>query len=437
MRTTLAIIIATLLAILGAEAKKAPAADTKAGVKREQTATTKAIKQTRREIDANARATTQQLNHLNSIRADITRRNDEIAQMAITVDSLDNRIATVADSITILEQEIMEMRAVYVKHMRRLQATMQSMSPLTFILSGRSFKEVWQRVRYIRRYDAWRRERSQRIVDASRLLDSRRSQLDADRARRARSINDLNLAAAKVRQDEATTATLVSQLQSRGKDLRATLAEQETRARQLDDRLGRLIEAERRAKPKPAPKPKEKPAAKPATKPTTKPAPKAAAPDRTPPPPPPVAKAPDTAPVQASTFAASKGRLLFPVSGSYRIVKGFGRQQHPDLRNVVTDNPGIDIETGKGARARAVYAGTVSGVFSQPGYNTIVMVRHGDYLTIYANLAGVSVKTGDSVSAGQAIGTVWADPADGGRSVLHFEVRREREKLNPLAWLAR
>lgn len=134
-------------------------------------------------------------------------------------------------------------------------------------------------------------------------------------------------------------------------------------------------------------------------------------------------------------FESNRGQLPYPVAGRYRIVKHFGRQRHPELKYVETDNSGIDIEVGSGAAARAIFPGKVSAIFHQPGFNTIVMVRHGNYLTIYAGLGSIAVKTGDEVKPNQTIGSVFADPDDGGRSILHFEIRKEKNKLNPEEWL--
>ena len=136
-----------------------------------------------------------------------------------------------------------------------------------------------------------------------------------------------------------------------------------------------------------------------------------------------------------SQFADMRGRLSFPVAGSYTIVRRFGRQTHPSLPHVQTDNAGVDIQTTRNAGVRAVFDGEVSAVFRPDGYNSVVVVRHGQYLTVYANLDHVSVSTGQKVKAGQNLGTVFSDPNDDGRSVLHFEVRNGRAKENPESWL--
>ena len=108
-------------------------------------------------------------------------------------------------------------------------------------------------------------------------------------------------------------------------------------------------------------------------------------------------------------FASNKGRLPYPVSGRHTIVAAFGEQQHQELKYVRTNNSGIDIQTAPGTDARAVFNGEVTRVFVVPGYNNSVIVRHGNYLTVYSNLSQVYVKAGDKVSTRQAIGKIFTD----------------------------
>lgn len=134
-------------------------------------------------------------------------------------------------------------------------------------------------------------------------------------------------------------------------------------------------------------------------------------------------------------FASYRGRLPFPVDGRYIIVKRFGRQQHPTLPHVQTTNSGIDMQTTPGATVRTVFDGEVSAVFRPDGYNNVVVIRHGQYMTVYANLGSITVSTGQKVKAGQPIGSVYTDANDGNRSILHFEIRNRRAKENPELWL--
>ncbi len=136
-----------------------------------------------------------------------------------------------------------------------------------------------------------------------------------------------------------------------------------------------------------------------------------------------------------SDFASMKGALPRPVSGAFRVVSHFGLNTLPDLPNVTYDNPGIDAEVANGATAQAVYAGKVSGVYKIPGYSMVVIVSHGDYYTVYGNIASTSVKVGDSVKQGQALGSVGRSEDDPSRSSIHFEVWKNREKLDPQGWI--
>lgn len=134
-------------------------------------------------------------------------------------------------------------------------------------------------------------------------------------------------------------------------------------------------------------------------------------------------------------FASAKGSLPRPVSGQFEIVSRFGRHPLPDLPDVMFDNPGIDAVVSKGASAQAVYPGTVTGVYVLPGFSTVVIVNHGEYYTVYGNIATPSVSKGDKVKQGQNLGKLLSDHDDGGRTTIHFEIYKNREKLNPEAWI--
>ena len=147
------------------------------------------------------------------------------------------------------------------------------------------------------------------------------------------------------------------------------------------------------------------------------------------------ASASGSKPAAGSNFASMRGSLPRPVGGAFNITSRFGPHSLPDLPDVVYDNPGIDAEVSRGAMAQAVYAGKVSGVYMIPGFSTVVIVNHGGYYTVYGNLASASVKVGDVVKQGSAVGRV-ADSEDSpGHGQIHFEVWKNRDKQDPLAWI--
>ena len=132
-------------------------------------------------------------------------------------------------------------------------------------------------------------------------------------------------------------------------------------------------------------------------------------------------------------FRQNKGRLPWPVEGGF-IARGFGRQKHPTLKNIEITNNGIDIRTDEAAAVRAISDGTVAGVQFVPGHDYTVIIRHGNYYTVYSNLSETSLSKGDAVRAKQPIGRVSSNPITGA-SELHFELWHQKERLNPVGWI--
>ncbi|RLZ10523.1 murein hydrolase activator EnvC family protein [Faecalibacter macacae] len=132
-------------------------------------------------------------------------------------------------------------------------------------------------------------------------------------------------------------------------------------------------------------------------------------------------------------FLANKGRLPWPVAKG-KVVSHFGTNSHPILKNIDIQNSGVDISTGKGSSARAVFEGTVSFVMPIQGGNKSVLVSHGTYYTVYTNLSTVNVSKGDRVGRGQLIGLI--DTAPTGETIMNFQVWSGTTKQNPALWIA-
>ena len=138
--------------------------------------------------------------------------------------------------------------------------------------------------------------------------------------------------------------------------------------------------------------------------------------------------------LSSDSFKANKGRLPWPVAKGY-ISTGYGDVAHPDYKNIVIHNSGIDITTDPGSSAMAVFSGEVSGVQVSQTTNTYtVLVRHGDFFTAYSNLSSVSVSVGNKVSAKQVLGKIKTNAK--GNSVLKFVINQNTTVLNPKSWIA-
>ncbi|OEK06141.1 peptidase M23 [Flavivirga aquatica] len=137
--------------------------------------------------------------------------------------------------------------------------------------------------------------------------------------------------------------------------------------------------------------------------------------------------------VLASNFTANKGKLPWPVEkGSVRL--RYGTQPHPIDKSLTIKSNGVRIATEKGAQVRAVFNGEVSEILRMRNVNPIVMIRHGNYLTLYRNLSKVYVKKGDKVKTKQAIGEVFTNP-NNGETILRFTISKGASTVNPASWI--
>lgn len=137
----------------------------------------------------------------------------------------------------------------------------------------------------------------------------------------------------------------------------------------------------------------------------------------------------------SGSFSQNRGRLPMPVRGRYELVRRFGTQQHDQHSRVHVASGGIDLRALGDRGAYAVFEGVISRVFVTPGYGQSIIIRHGNYLTVYANLSSVSVSSGQRVSAGTRLGSISSDDSSGRGNVLHFQLWHERTKLNPAQWI--
>lgn len=397
-------------------------------LKKEKQATRREIRETTRKIKDNKAETNRQLGRLTQLRGDIERQNAIIADARTKADSVSSAMAVLGDSIALLETRLGQMKSAFGKSLRKMQGHAVPTTKWAFIFSSENVEMFYRRIRYMEQFAEWNARQSRRIRRAMDGLQTRRDHMALLARERDEFLQRADLAGRQLKNKHQETSQLVASLQQQGSSLKETLKAKEQRQRKLDSEIDRLIAAEQERQRRAAEKKrsdaekqkknsggKNKGVSTGANQSSTR----TADPDR----------------VLTGSFESNKGHLLFPVAGKYRIVKDFGRQPHPDLPHVVTQNSGIDIDVAPGTSVRSIFAGKVSAIFRQDGFNSIVMVRHGAYISIYAGLGSLSVKSGDSVKAGQTLGSVAADDDGSGRSTLHFELRREREKLNPHHWV--
>lgn len=438
MRRLIFILIAILVctsAIPTADAAK-PKRTSKT-VRQEKRETSKKIARTRSQITANTAEVSRQLADLQRLEGDIKVSDAAIADLSHSVDSIRTRARLLTDSVSATQARVDALKASYAASLRAIRTQRQAASATAFIFSSRSFTEARKRVRYLRELSEWEKQKASTLKEEAARLSGQRERLDSARVRLDARLAALRKERGKLSAMHSDADALVVKLRRQGKKLEKALSEQQAKAKRLDNELNRIIEEEarraaeeerrRRAAEEER---KRKEAAAAAATPAKTTTPKTSTPTK-----PTQQKKPSPGTPVASSFEKAKGRLPMPVSGSAVIVSDFGRHAHKDLAKVEVQNNGIDIETTPGSYAVAVYPGVVSMVIVMDGYHNVVLVRHGEYLTVYAGLTDLTVRKGQEVKAGQALGAIYSDPADGNRTRLHFEVRKEIEKLDPAKWL--
>ena len=376
------------------------------------------------------------LKRLNLLTQQIESRKKVIGLLTEEMAAIDKEIAGIRRQIVDLEWELRDKQENYGKSIQHLYKRNRSQDKLLFILSADNFAQSLRRIRYLREYADWQKKQAEEIVKKRDEIAGKRKELEETRASKASLLGTREAENKQLAVEEANQQKEVKALNKKQKELQAELKKKRAQAQALNKQIEKLIaeeiaKAEEEARRAQAQANRSGSKGKASDKAGSK---QPTGEER-------VAEskggyAMTKVEKQLSTnFASNRGKLPYPVNGRHIIVGRFGQQQHQELKHVQTNSNGIDIQTSPGTDARAVFNGVVTRVFVLPGYNNSVIIRHGNYLTVYSNLSQVYVKAGDKVTTKQAIGKIFTDTEDGNSTVLHFQLWKERTKLNPEPWL--
>lgn len=358
-----------------------------------------------------------------------------------------------------LRQELATLQKEYAEIIVREGKNSRKLTKLGFLFSSTSVTELFMRYKYLKQYAENRKGKFEKIKNLTEDLKKRQAELAQGKVRQANVIKQVSddkkgLDELKEKQDK-----MVKELTSKEGQLKTELKKQQDALRRLNsvisvaiakERAARKAEEEARAREaarkkaeeaarveaerkeaerrkaeaakstgktaEEAPPPKVEPAPKREETPVREPA---AAPTRT-----------EVATVATGRFSAAKNRLSWPANGF--ISSKFGVRDHAVLKGIKVDNHGIDIRTAPGAEVRSVFEGVVLDISEIPGLNYVVAVQHGDYYTVYANLASVAVRVNQKVTGREIIGTV---AEKDGVPEINFQVWHNFTKLNPELWL--
>jgi len=396
------------------------------------------------------------LNKLTIIKKNITERKVLIQNISTEIGQLDVQIVQLDNEKSKLESQLQSLKSDYAKLVQEAHINQNLYAKIMFVLSAKTFDQSYRRLRYLQEYSDYRKEQVREIEDIKTRIIHKNDSLVVHKTTKVKVVQQKETEAQKLSKDEKNEKVLLTDLQKKEKSLRADVKIQQRKANELNNKIERIIANEiRKSEARHLAAEKKRMAAENAARNTArnnarnaaKNEPKSVARNKT----------SHTAKPESDTandhspsvsvltreesqvsgnFGRNIGRLPWPTSNGF-ISGHFGIHEHPILKHVTTNNKGVYIQTPAGSNARAVFEGVVTQRFSIPGSNNAVIIQHGNYRTVYANLTQIFVREGEHVSAKQAIGKIYTDDENGNKTELYFQVWKDKNLQNPESWIAR
>ena len=347
------------------------------------------------------------LNQLVTLNKKITVREELIYTINSEIKILNKQINQNNETIKGLQNEYVKLKNEYAKMIYYAYKNQDAYSRLMFVFASKDFEQAFMRLKYMQQYNDYRHKQAEIIIKSKRNLDEKVQGLETQKSSQRVLLSSEQAEKSNLNSEKTEKEQVFSKLQVQEGKLKKDLEKKKKDADKLQQAIQRVIqkelekiqkEAETENKPKP---------------------------DK-------LLLTPESQQLSIS-FANNKNKLPWPV------VKGivsdhFGVHPHPLMPNIDINNNGIDITTSTGSLTRAVFDGDVKAVVNMPGSGKFILIRHGEYLTIYSNLKDVYVKVGDKVKTKDNIGSILFDEDDS-KTLLHFEIWKGQVKLDPESWL--
>ena len=374
-----------------------------------------------------------QLDNLALLNGQIADRKKYIGAIEKDVQSLNKDISALQKQLKALQRELDDKKEKYKASVQYLYRNKSVQEKLMFIFSADNLSQTYRRLRYVREYADYQRLQAVEIERKQKQVEAKKAELETTRVAKEKLLKESEDEKRKLEKQEKEKQNILNGLKRKQRGIQDEINKKRRSANKLNAQIDRLIEEEIEKARKRAEEEARKNAKKESAKKSDKSSKKTSEPAK------PATKGTvdsfrmNSEDRQLSgSFENNKGKLPMPITGPYVIVGRYG--QYAVTKNVRLDNKGIDIRGKEGAKAKAVFDGEVSAIFKYNGLSN-VLIRHGNYISVYCNLSTVSVAKGSKVKTNQEIGVVEKDAS--GNPVLHFQLRKETTKLNPEVWLRR
>ncbi|WP_026463079.1 murein hydrolase activator EnvC family protein [Adhaeribacter aquaticus] len=386
----------------------------KAQLEREKRENLNRIKEANRILQQTKQQKEASIGQLNAIQEKITVQKGLIRNISSELTYIETDMKQTESTVSSLKTDLEKLKAEYAAMVYGAAKTANSYNKMMFLFASDSFNQFVRRLSYLRQYSEARKKQVAQINNVQTSLEQKIAILSTRKQEKKNLLHvqvkeNKNLLSLKNQQ-----STVITQLSRQEENLRQEVVQRQQAVQKLNNLIADMVREEiaRSARAARANAAKN---------------PEAAANTRVNR----VTLTPETA-LLSSSFGGNRGRFSWPVERGF-ISQRFGVHPHPVLKQVSTQNNGIEIQTNSGERARAIFKGKVTAVANIAGLNNIVMIQHGEYFTVYAKLKSVNVSEGQAINAHDVIGNVYTNSE--GTTELHFEIWRNGTKLNPEGWL--
>lgn len=379
------------------------------------------------------------LNQLVAINKKISIREELIGTIVAEINQLNREIKQNEKEIDKLKANLEKLKAEYARMIYFAQRNRDSYSRLVFIFAAGDFNQAYMRLKYFQQYSQFRKKQAEEINQAQKVLTAKIDELKEKRHEKNVLLGNEEVEKESLSKERQDQEVVLTELQKKEKELKVELEKKKRDAENLQLAIKKLIEAEIKRKAEEAAKEAaaiaaKKEAEKKATKvKTTKETKEVVKEIKETKKETGIPELSDEAVELSNDFANNRGKLPWPVTKGY-ISEQYGEHEHPAIKGFMMFNNGIEICTSMGSFARAVFEGEVTGIAVSPTGGKLVIIRHGEYLSVYSNLADVVVKTGDKISVKQNIGKVLHND-DEGKSSLNFQLWKGQKTMDPASWL--
>jgi septal ring factor EnvC (AmiA/AmiB activator) len=345
-------------------------------------------------------------NHLMQLNIKLKDREELIGLISGQIGTINRQIGETNTSITDLQTQLKKLKDDYARMIYNAYRNKDEYSRLMFIFAAGSFNQAYMRLKYLQQISEYRHQQAEEIEKTQQQLSAKLVELEERKKEKNELLGTQENEKEVLKKEKSEKEDVLTDLQSKEKQLKKDLEKKRKDAEKLQQAILRIIKEEIEKANEGRPK-------SPANK---------------------LVLTPEAQQL-SNSFASNRGKLPWPVIQGV-IVDRFGPHPHPSMPDITINNNGVDIATTRGALARAVFDGEVTGVVNIPSSGKVVIVRHGEYLSVYANLNEVYVKTGDKIKTKQNIGNILFDEDDS-KTELHMEIWKGQVKLDPEEWMFR